>query len=129
MKTQKEITQEARRVRERVKGFSGYWIGEAAAAIQALEWAVGKRGEAPSEDIGKTGGEHEKIAAGLLKAVEKAPAKPAAAPLRPSAPPRKGAKAETPEKGAKTSSPGKGAKIAKTAAAAKFPPKPTRRKP
>ena len=77
MKTQKEITQEVRRIRERIKGFSGYWIGEGAAAIQALEWVTGKRSESPSDDVGKTGGEHEKIAAGLLKSVEKEPAAPA----------------------------------------------------
>ena len=88
MKTAKEITQEVRKVRERVKGFSGYWIGEAAAAIQALEWTIDKRKESPSEDIGKTGGEHERIAAGLTKAVEKTPASPArkAAPSKSPAP-------------------------------------------
>ena len=99
MKTQKEITQEVRRVRERVKEFSGYWIGEGAAAIQALEWTIEKRKESPSEDLGKTGGEHERIAAGLLKSVEKpAAGKPAAERTQPAgrkAPPKRSAKAKS----------------------------------
>ena len=81
MKTQKEITAEVRRIRDRVRGFSGYWIGEASAVIAALEWVTGKRPEAPSEDLGKPGGAHERIAASLLKSVESTPpAKPSAGP-------------------------------------------------
>jgi hypothetical protein len=91
VKTQKDVNGEIRAIRERVRGFSGYWLGEASAAIQALEWVIEKRNIPPSEDIGKTGGEHERIAAGLAKAVEKAPAegegakaaKPAAAGPKP----------------------------------------------
>jgi hypothetical protein len=73
MKTEKEIRDEARRIRERVKGLSGFWIGEASAAIYALEWATDKRETPPSEDIGKAHGGREKIAASLMKLAEKAP--------------------------------------------------------
>lgn len=87
MKSQKEITAEVRRIRDRIRGFSGYWIGEAVAAITALEWVTGKRPEAPSEDLGTPGGAHERVAASLLKSVEKTPppkprARPRAAPAR-----------------------------------------------
>lgn len=74
MKSEKEIRDQVRAVRERVRGFSGYWIGEAAAAIYALEWVTGKRDVPPAEDIGSPAGGHEKIAATLLKLAESAPA-------------------------------------------------------
>ena len=70
MKTEKEIRDQVRAIRERIGGLSGYWIGEGAAAIYALEWVNGKREVPPSEDIGSAGGEHEKIAASLLKLAE-----------------------------------------------------------
>ena len=70
MKTEKEIRDQIRAIRERIAGLSGYWIGEAAAAISTLEWVNGKRDKPPSEDIGSAGGEHEKIAASLLKLAE-----------------------------------------------------------
>lgn len=73
MRSEKEIREEVRRVRERVKGFSGFWIGEASAGIYALEWALGRRDLAPSEDLGRAGGERERIAAALLRVVRKAP--------------------------------------------------------
>ncbi|HTO88333.1 MAG TPA: hypothetical protein VMR54_12500 [Thermoanaerobaculia bacterium] len=71
MKTEKEIRGEARRIRDRVKELSGFWIGEASAAIYALEWAIDKREAPPSEDIGKARGGREKIAAALVKLAEK----------------------------------------------------------
>lgn len=74
MKTEKELREEIRRIRERVKGMSGFWIGEASAAIYALEWALGKREPSPSEDLGRPRGGREKIAAALLELAEKAPA-------------------------------------------------------
>jgi hypothetical protein len=82
LKSDKEIRDQVRAIRERVRGLSGYWIGEAAAAIAALEWVTGKRPVPPAEDIGSPGGEHEKIAASLLKLAESKPAtaKPAARP-------------------------------------------------
>ena len=78
MKTEKEIRDQVRAIRQRVGGMSGYWVGEGAAAIYALEWVNGKRAAPPSEDIGSAGGEHEKIAAALLKLADQA--KPAAPP-------------------------------------------------
>lgn len=73
MKSGKEIRDQVRAVRERVRRFSGYWIGESAAAIYALEWVLEKREAPPAEDIGSPGGGHEKIAASLLKLAESAP--------------------------------------------------------
>ncbi len=72
MKSGKEIRDQVRAVRERVRRYSGYWIGEAAAAIYALEWVLEKRPAPPAEDIGSAGGGHEKIAASLLKLAESA---------------------------------------------------------
>lgn len=74
MKMEKELREQIRRVRERVKGLSGFWIGEASAAIYALEWALGKREPSPSEDLGRPRGGREKIAAALIKLAEKVPA-------------------------------------------------------
>jgi hypothetical protein len=73
MKSEKELREEIRRIRERVKGLSGFWIGEASAAIYALEWAMGKREAPPSEDLGRSRGGREKIAASLVKMVKEAP--------------------------------------------------------
>ncbi|HYB54173.1 MAG TPA: hypothetical protein VEG84_09925 [Thermoanaerobaculia bacterium] len=67
MKTEKEVRSELKRIRERVSRLSGFWIGEAAAAIYALEWAQGKRQDSPSEDIGKARGGAEKVAASLVR--------------------------------------------------------------
>jgi hypothetical protein len=74
MKTEKDLRDEIRRIRERVKGMSGFWIGEASAAIYALEWALGKREPSPSEDLGRPRGGREKIAVALIKLAETAPA-------------------------------------------------------
>jgi len=74
MKSEKELREEIRQIRERVKGLSGFWIGEASAAIYALEWAMGKREGPASEDLGRPRGGREKIAASLAKMVEEAPA-------------------------------------------------------
>lgn len=71
MKTSQEITQEIRRIRERAKSLSGFWISEFAAAISTLEWAAGKRDKPPSEDVGSPASEHGKIAERLLDAVGK----------------------------------------------------------
>jgi hypothetical protein len=90
MKTEKEIREEARRIRERAKSLSGFWIAELAAAAAALDWTLGKAPRAPSEDIGSRDSAEGKIAASLLKAAEqtaaaakkpapKAVSKPAAA--------------------------------------------------
>ena len=77
MRTDKEIREEARRIRERAQALSGFWIPELAAAAYALEWALGKREDSPSQDIGKPGSAHGRLAESLLKAAEKQPAPPA----------------------------------------------------
>jgi len=82
VKTEKEIRDEVRRIRERVKGLSGFWIGEASAAIYALEWALGKRDVPPADDLGRARGGREKIAASLLKLAEKTPPRPTPASNR-----------------------------------------------
>jgi hypothetical protein len=74
MKTEKEIREEAHRIRERAKGLSGFWIAELAAAVAALDWTLGKSPRGPSEDIGSRDSAEGKIAASLLKAAEKAAA-------------------------------------------------------
>jgi hypothetical protein len=70
MKTEKEIREESRRIRERARSLSGFWIAELASAAQALEWALGKHPRAPSEDIGSTDSAQGRIAASLLKAAQ-----------------------------------------------------------
>ena len=70
MKDAKEINAEVRGLKERAKALSGFWIGEIAAAIYALEWAAEKRDDPPSEVLGGAGGGHEKIATNLTKLVE-----------------------------------------------------------
>ena len=71
MRSAQELTGEVRRIRERARSLSGLWISEFAAAIDALEWALGKRDKPPSEDVGTPAGEHGKIAERLLEAVAK----------------------------------------------------------
>jgi hypothetical protein len=84
MKTEKEIREETRRVRERAKGLSGFWVAELSSAAQALEWALGKQAHPPSEDIGGADSAQGRIAASMVKAAEKA-----GAPPGPEARPRK----------------------------------------
>ena len=74
MKTEKEIREEARRIRERAKSLSGFWIAELASAAAALDWSLGKTPRAPSEDIGARDSAQGKLAASLLKAAEQAAA-------------------------------------------------------
>lgn len=71
MKTEKEIREESRRIRERARGLSGFWIPELAAAAYALEWTLGKRQDPPSKDIGSAGSVHGRLAESLVKAAEK----------------------------------------------------------
>ena len=82
MKTEKEIREESRRIRERAKNLSGFWVAELAAAVYALEWTLGKAQRAPSEDIGTSSSAEGKVAASLLKAaqVQSAAVKPARKP-------------------------------------------------
>ena len=81
MKNDREIKSEVSALRERVKNLSGFWIGEGAASIYALEWVLSKHEAPPAQQLGKSGGGYERIAANLTKLVEKsaAAAKPAKA--------------------------------------------------
>lgn len=76
VKTAPEVNGEIRRIRERARSLSGFWLSEFAAAISALEWALGKRDKPPSEDVGSPASEHGKIAERLLEAVSKEAKKP-----------------------------------------------------
>jgi hypothetical protein len=92
MKTEKEIREETRRIRERARGLSGFWIAELASAAYALEWALGKQPRPASEDIGATDSAQGRIAAALVKAAEKAAAaspKPSARRGKPGVAPRR----------------------------------------
>ncbi len=88
MKTEKEIREESRRVRERAKNLSGFWVAELASAAYTLEWALGKHARPPSEDIGGTDSAQGRIAASLVKAAEKEAAAPRASARAPK--PRRG---------------------------------------
>ncbi len=70
---EKKIREEARRLREKGKSLSGFWVSELSAAIYALEWVLGKRERAPSEDIGERESGHGKLAESISKAAEKEP--------------------------------------------------------
>lgn len=83
---EKTVRDETRRLRDKGKSLSGFWVSEIAAAIYALEWALGKRGKAPTEDIGEPDSGHGKLAESISKAAEKAP--PAAKPAKPAASPK-----------------------------------------
>ncbi|MDQ6894383.1 MAG: hypothetical protein M3167_17110 [Acidobacteriota bacterium] len=72
MRTEKEIRSQVTGVRDRVKELSGFWIGEGAAMIYVLEWALGKRETAPAGELGSAGGDSATIAANLTKLAEKA---------------------------------------------------------
>ena len=114
MKTSQEITQEIRRIRERAKSLSGFWISEFAAAIATLEWAAGKRDKPPSEDIGSAASGQGEVAKRLLDAVAKearVPAKPkakATAKEAPAAP--KGRKGTGPKRIPKSAGAGGGSR-------------------
>jgi hypothetical protein len=71
MRTEKEIREEIRRVRERAKLLSGFWIAELASAAYSLEWALAKHDRPPSEDIGASDSAQGRIAGSLVKAAEK----------------------------------------------------------
>ena len=72
MKTEGEIKSQITGIRERVKELSGFWIGEGAAMLYVLEWVLGKRETAPSGELGRAGGDWQKIAENLTKLAEKA---------------------------------------------------------
>jgi hypothetical protein len=86
MRTAQDVNGEVRRIRERARSLSGFWISEFAAAIDALEWALGKRDKPPSEDVGSPASEHGKIAERLLEAVAKETKTPSKELKKPSKP-------------------------------------------
>jgi len=72
MRSADEVKAQISAIRERVKELSGFYLGEGAAMTYVLEWVLGKRETSPAGELGRAGGESEKIAANLTKAVEKA---------------------------------------------------------
>jgi hypothetical protein len=72
VKTESEIKSQITGIRERVKELSGFWIGEGAAMLYVLEWVLGKRETVPSGELGRAGGDWQKIAENLTKLAEKA---------------------------------------------------------
>lgn len=87
VRSEREIKNQITGIRDRVKELSGFWIGEGAAMMYALEWVLGKRETAPAGELGRAGGDSAKIAANLAKAAEKA-AEDAAAKSKSSGPRR-----------------------------------------
>jgi hypothetical protein len=73
LRSEKDIREEIRKLREKGKSLSGFWVSELAAAIYALEWVLGKRDKAPPEDIGEPASGHGKLADAISKAAEKEP--------------------------------------------------------
>ena len=72
-RSEKEIREETRKLRDKGKSLSGFWVSEIAAAIYALEWALGKRDKTPAEDIGEPESGHGKLADSISKAAQKEP--------------------------------------------------------
>ena len=72
-RSEKEIREETKKLRDKGKSLSGFWVSEIAAAIYALEWALGKRDKAPVEDIGEPESGHGKLADSISKAAQKEP--------------------------------------------------------
>jgi hypothetical protein len=73
LRSEKDIREEIRKLREKGKSLSGFWVSELAAAIYALEWVLGKRDKTPPEDIGEPASGHGKLAEAISKAAEKEP--------------------------------------------------------
>ena len=86
MRSADEVKAQISAIRERVKELSGFYLGEGAAMTYVLEWVLGKRETSPAGELGRAGGESEKIAASLTKAVEKAMESKPGDPTRPNAP-------------------------------------------
>src|SRR5262249_38194445 len=86
MRTTDEVKPQVSAIRERVKELSGFYLGEGAAMTYVLEGVLGKRETSPAGELGRAGGECEKIAADLTKAVEKALENKPGDPTRTNAP-------------------------------------------
>lgn len=103
MRSETEIKKQIAGVRDRVTELSGFWLGEGAAMVYVLEWALGKRETAPAGELGRSGGDSEKIAANLAKLTERVAARATASKSSPKTP---STKAPSPKADvAKTASP------------------------
>jgi hypothetical protein len=72
MRTADEVKKQISAIRDRLKELSGFYLGEGAAMTYVLEWVLEKRETSPAGELGRAGGDSEKIAANLTKAVEQA---------------------------------------------------------
>jgi hypothetical protein len=86
LRSEKEIREEIRNLRDKGKSLSGFWVSELAAAAYALEWVLGKKEKAPANDVGEPDSGHGKLAESISKAAEKEP--PAAKKKAPAAEPK-----------------------------------------
>jgi hypothetical protein len=73
LRSEKDIRQEIRNLRDKGKSLSGFWVSELAAATYALEWVLGKKENAPANDVGEPNSGHGKIAESISKAAERQP--------------------------------------------------------
>jgi len=73
LRSEKDIRQEIRNLRDKGKSLSGFWVSELAAATYALEWVLGKKERAPANDVGEPWSGHGKLAESISKAAEKEP--------------------------------------------------------
>jgi hypothetical protein len=73
LRSEKDIRQEIRNLREKGKSLSGFWVSELAAATYALEWVLEKKEKAPAHDVGEPNSGHGKIADSISKAAERQP--------------------------------------------------------
>jgi len=72
MRTAEEVKKQISAIRDRLKELSGFYLGEGSAMTYVLEWVLEKRETSPAGELGRAGGDSEKIAANLTKAVEQA---------------------------------------------------------
>ena len=73
LRSEKDIRQEIRNLRDKGKSLSGFWVSELAAAAYALEWVLGKKERPPANDVGERDSGHGKLAESISKAAEKEP--------------------------------------------------------
>jgi hypothetical protein len=73
LRSEKDVREEIRKLREKGKSLSGFWVSEIAAATYALEWVLGKRDKDPANDVGEPESGHGKLAESISKAAQKEP--------------------------------------------------------
>jgi hypothetical protein len=73
LRSEKDIRQEIRNLRDKGKSLSGFWVSELAAAAYALEWVLGKKEKTPANDVGEPNSGHGKLAESISKAAERQP--------------------------------------------------------